>query len=520
MPIVVEVLSGSRRGHRNVFNQPVVTLGRHPGNDVAFDAAAEPLVSAFHAEIRELGPGRLVLEDRGSSNGTFVEGRRVTRVELVGRFEVRLAAQGPRVAVMPLSAIPVQAADAGTAAAGGWPTGIDPLVLTPTADARAGGERRRMDRPPQGAFAEGRPAPEVRVGTAGAVGRGVPEPAPPRRLGTTAYIRAVAGEAVRRTSRRWLAVSLGLGIPLAGAVVLMGLLLAGVVSFGEETGGGAGRPPADGPAAPDPEGAGARQAGAELTPKAIKAVNADAIVLHGAVVGGRSEGFCSGFAMTRRILATNAHCVVEMLRIWKELGEGRGVFAFQNERPGTKYRVLYAMMHPDYRDEDSPRIYPDVGLVLIEGEVDRTVRLAGPERAAAVEAGDPIYLLGFPGTLNNTDSPVATLTEGIVSRVTDLSQRKADPATSLLIQHSAFTTKGTSGSPLFDDRGEVVGINTGYYRGESQQQRLDPVTGRMHEERITTDLQSYAIGMRVDLLHDLLALLCERLGRDAGDPPP
>lgn len=148
---------------------------------------------------------------------------------------------------------------------------------------------------------------------------------------------------------------------------------------------------------------------------------------------------------------------------------------------------------------------------MIEGHTDQQVRLATKARAAKLRVGDRVYLLGFPGALNSTESPVATLTEGIVSRLTDLGQRKAAPEQSVLIQHSAFTTKGTSGSPLLDENGEVIGINTGYYRGESEQQRLDPVTGRVRDEMVTQDLQNYAIGMRVDLVHDLLQLLYERI---------
>jgi S1-C subfamily serine protease len=140
------------------------------------------------------------------------------------------------------------------------------------------------------------------------------------------------------------------------------------------------------------------------------------------------------------------------------------------------------------------------------------VRLAGKERAALLQAGDRVYLLGFPDPLNNIESPLATVTEGIVGRLTDLGRRRADPADAVLIQHSAYTVKGTSGSPLFDENGEVVGVNAGYYRRETEQQRLDPVTGRVRGEMVTQDLQSYAIAMRVDLLHDLLRLANERLG--------
>jgi S1-C subfamily serine protease len=168
-------------------------------------------------------------------------------------------------------------------------------------------------------------------------------------------------------------------------------------------------------------------------------------------------------------------------------------------------------MDPAYKEDDSDNIYRDIGLAVVEGRTPHQVRLASKQRAAELHMGDHVFLLGFPGALNSAESPVATLTSGIIERLTDLAQHKALPEASVLIQHSAYTTKGTSGSPLFDEQGEVIGINTGYYRGESEQQRLDPITGRVRGEMVTQDLQTYAIGMRVDLVHDLLRLLYERI---------
>lgn len=551
MPIVVEVLSGARRGHRVVLHKPVVTLGRHPDNDVVFDALSEAMVSAFHAELREEAPGRWVILDRGSSNGTWAGGDRFTQLAFDGRIEVRLAQGGPRVALMPLLAVPAQAADAVTLPEGPprpQPPAIDPLVVAPTLDTAVSSFRgpgrvgASTDASPPG----GAPASPPVV-SAPAEPRPSPEPAPalptwqrpqalgppagapdgaPFRPGMTAQIRSVAGEIVRRSSRRfWVAVSV-LGVLLAAATTLLGLALTGTLDFGT------GRPNPRTP--PSPTGTAAADAvpstPAAETPgqpqaavKRIVAENKDAIFLLGAEVLGRSEGFCTGFALTSRILATNAHCVLEMQKIWKVLGDGLGVYAYQNEHPGVKHRVQFALMHPGYAEDDSDAIYPDIGLAVLATRTDRQVRLAPKERAAELRVGDRVYLLGFPGALNNTDSPVATLTEGIVSRLTDLTQRKADPAGAVLIQHSAFTTKGTSGSPLFDETGAVIGINTGYYRGEAEQQRVDPVTGRVRDEVVTQDLQNYAIGMRVDLVHDLLRLLYERIpgaqdGPDAGTP--
>ncbi|MFB0537516.1 MAG: FHA domain-containing protein [Anaerolineae bacterium] len=50
-----------------------VTLGRHPNNNIVFDS---DLVSGHHAEIGYEN-GRFVLYDLGSTNGTFVNGRKI-----------------------------------------------------------------------------------------------------------------------------------------------------------------------------------------------------------------------------------------------------------------------------------------------------------------------------------------------------------------------------------------------------------------------------------------------------------
>ncbi|MBI5502025.1 MAG: trypsin-like peptidase domain-containing protein [Deltaproteobacteria bacterium] len=540
MPLVVEILSGSRRGDRLVLEKPTVTFGRHPDNDVVFDGSIETQVSAFHAEAREIGPGRWVFADRGSSNGSWAGAERLRELMLEGRVEVRLAQSGPRLALVPLAAVPAQAGDAFVTPAPlpqpPGASGLDPLVVAPTVDGPAAAWRgpARIGRlivepsPPGGAPVPRPPPGEPAAGRASRVGppegdevppwqRTAPPPGPAMLAGTglpvttTQRIRAVAGDMVRRSSRRfWTAIAV-LAVLLVGTGVLLALVVAGVVSFGEA---GAGAERAQGAAPPAVIDAGATaSAAAPITPSAkeIAAENRDAIFLLGAELLGKSEGFCTGFALTARILATNAHCVIEMRKIWEALGNGQGVYAYQNEHPGVKFRVLFALMDPGYKEDESDAIYPDIGLAVIEGRAPREVRLASKSRALELHMGDHVYLLGFPGALNSAESPVATLTSGIVERLTDLGQRMAPPEGSVLIQHSAYTTKGTSGSPLFNDQGEVIGINTGYYRGESEQQRLDPVTGRVRGEMVTQDLQTYAIGMRVDLVHDLLRLLYERI---------
>lgn len=55
------------------------TIGRAPDNDIVLD---DLLVSRHHAELRRQPDGRVEVSDRGSRNGTFVNGRPVTRALL------------------------------------------------------------------------------------------------------------------------------------------------------------------------------------------------------------------------------------------------------------------------------------------------------------------------------------------------------------------------------------------------------------------------------------------------------
>ena len=78
----------SLSGTKAQFTGTVVTFGRRTGNDVVFDPTRDRLVSGRHAEL-SCRDGRLYLRDLGSSNGTFVNRRRIDGVGLV-RLDIGL----------------------------------------------------------------------------------------------------------------------------------------------------------------------------------------------------------------------------------------------------------------------------------------------------------------------------------------------------------------------------------------------------------------------------------------------
>lgn len=71
-----------------------LTIGRAATNGLALDAATFPGLSAHHARLRREGD-ELVVEDLGSTNGTFVNDERVQRAVLRDGDVLRLSATGP-----------------------------------------------------------------------------------------------------------------------------------------------------------------------------------------------------------------------------------------------------------------------------------------------------------------------------------------------------------------------------------------------------------------------------------------
>ena len=97
--VVIDHVAGSRRGQRQEFAAGVrVRFGRHPECEVSFDPQRDIDASSRHAELRHVEAG-WVLVDLGSSNGTYVEGHRVTETPVVQNVPVSIefGPGGPRI---------------------------------------------------------------------------------------------------------------------------------------------------------------------------------------------------------------------------------------------------------------------------------------------------------------------------------------------------------------------------------------------------------------------------------------
>ena len=90
-------IDGPMKGEIREFSGPVITLGRHPDNDVVFPAGMT-VISRRHAEIRREG-NRFRLLDH-STNGTYVNGRRVEDTFLKDGDVLIIGTDGPKISFL------------------------------------------------------------------------------------------------------------------------------------------------------------------------------------------------------------------------------------------------------------------------------------------------------------------------------------------------------------------------------------------------------------------------------------
>lgn len=99
MSLELHIQTGAQAGRRERFTKSLIAIGRHPLCDFRFDAERDLDVSSRHAEIR-LVEGQYVLHDVGSRNGTWVNGERITAPRTLHTGDVvAFGGTGPRAEV-------------------------------------------------------------------------------------------------------------------------------------------------------------------------------------------------------------------------------------------------------------------------------------------------------------------------------------------------------------------------------------------------------------------------------------
>lgn len=513
--------NSSLAGQTHTFQQAIVRLGRRPDNDIAFNVEADRAVSGHHAKLIVEG-NRLYLEDLGSQNGTYLDGRQVSGKEriLPGQV-VRFGEAGPEF-------LPVLAGDMapapdlnavatpmpgggqyvgaetlqmaiGTAArqerarmaklmavllgclslAGGTTVcllsgGLGLLLnktnqLQASLDSEMEGQQSQVDKRLQ-AYEGELASVKGRVGTAHVeVGKLMQEiELRDRQLKQYATRTDVDKELKDRVEGKLKDKLIKLHAKLEGRLDKMR------------------------------EGASGGNWGA------LVSKYEHSIML--CVGRNRTGGMAIGTAWVVKsegILATNAHVVA--------IFDKYPIRAVIQNKTGTMFKVRRWKAHPKYRAGRTNS--PDVGLVEIDPRTETLLALplAGADELKALTVGSPLGTIGYPGEMMQeyvsssegtgaeikTPKTVATFKVGWIGRIMTYAKTSGtDWTQTRFIQHSASTTGGTSGSPMFNANGNVVALNN------SGLNLFLRTGGRVMRVPSAAEIN---YGIRVDELRDLMS---------------
>jgi hypothetical protein len=480
MKLTIVHTSGTRAGtQRSISSKAVVKLGRHPDNDLVFDAPDDVSVSAHHAEIR-IEQGRAIIADLYSTNGTFVNGQQVSEHPLSPNDVVQFGPQGsgfrveyaaPTMQPAPGSPAAAAAAPVAAAAAAPAPTtdvmpsppGAEPAAPPEPPPPEKPAELPRQEQPPAGEQDGQKKYGQRTVGVM--IQQALEQAGAGKKQGTsksTEYFEALVDKQVKtKTSKLKVIIVISIiGVVVAGGVFAIIMWLNRDVQVTQQINYG-------------------DAAGSSIASQNRYTV----FMLAGAPKSnprGDLMGFCTGFAIAPDLLATNAHCV----RAAK--AKFSTVWALMNGVRKSRYQVTAMVPHPGYTPDS---ISPDVALMRVNTRLEHLVTMADANELTQVAPGAPMFLYGFPGRLNKEEAPEATFIKGDIGRVTTFDQELGDFGHNTLLQHSAYSTGGTSGSPMFNSSGHVIGVNAGGYVEAGEV------------------LHGYNFGMRIDLVHTLYPMI-------------
>lgn len=424
MAIEIRILSGARAGVRERFEKSVVAIGRHPSSDLRFDPERDLDVSGRHAELRGRDE-RWVLHDVGSTNGTFVNGERVAmQRELADGDVISFGDQGPQAEVR--LAVPAIEPEGAPRAVAPPPTVARPSAPSRETPARSTAERvavavREETKWLRKVLAIGAIALLAGVGGAYWLGHreakaqldevlqllALNESATTRlrdrvsRLGDTAFVSALARH---NDSLR--------------AIVKGGTSQARLAAVGAEL-----------------RRSQVQQQGLALLDfSAISDRNDAAVAFIATELDGKAYGGTAFGVGANGLLVTNRHNV-------------RSDSGHAATRIAVKFANTSAYL-PAHVVRESPS--DDIALLKMDRPGDYPV-VAGVSAAMdEARVGSPVVVIGFPHSL---DTPM----EGDVVK-TSLEGGTVSKRVTGLLQIASYAGHGSSGSPVFDSRGWVIGV--------------------------------------------------------------
>ncbi|HEU4721934.1 MAG TPA: trypsin-like peptidase domain-containing protein [Gemmatimonadaceae bacterium] len=458
MTIELRILSGSRAGQRARFDKSLVTVGRHPLSDLQFDPDADLDVSTRHAELRE-ADGAWTVFDQQSTNGTFVNGERIAdHRRLFAGDTLGLGEKGPQMEVHIADAPRPTVAAAGAASA---PPRRDTSVRIAEAVQAETASLKRM-------FALA--------------------------VGSIVVIALVAGALwQRRTSSRerellaLIARSESASVPLMRTVAAMQARDSQFSRLLSERDSAllremqAGRRMVHGNSSPASvaklservaQETRLRQAITQMDFPRVHDLNDPAVAMLASDLDGT---FIAGTAFSISsdgLLVTNRHVV-----------------RTPAGRPPRRLRVLFANT-TEWRAARVVRTSETDDLALLQVDDPSAAGpfpvVAGVSRAARdTRVGSPVASIGYPHAV---DTPMEGAGLEVRARTTTtagtVSKRLGD-----VLQIDSYAGKGSSGSPVFDVRGYVVGV---IYGGEAESRGR--IVYAVPAERLATFLAASGAG--------------------------
>ena len=141
----------------------------------------------------------------------------------------------------------------------------------------------------------------------------------------------------------------------------------------------------------------------------------------------------------------------------------------------------------------------DIAILKLSSKINNKALILG---LSGVSKGDAIYAVGFPSAADDVSVNLAyslddvTITDGIVSSIREGTTMEGANVT--MLQVSSAINPGNSGGPLFNSKGEVVGINT--YTGATPEVQgiywaitIQEVVTLMDQKELSANTSSFPI---------------------------
>lgn len=454
-------------GHSSLAGQSAefadfpVKIGRREGNHIRFDPSRDQLVSGNHAELRLEG-NAVILHDLGSANGTFVNGQRITQpTPVTPRDRVSLGQNGPELLISLMDSAAPAATIVSTPAAVAAP----PPTLPP--------------RPGQAGYDLSAPLPPASPSPSGQVPPALAGPKPVPGVHRPPS-RASQGQAPPKTS---IGMNTLMGVlssergkerkRLLSLLIPIILILIAPLAYFAYTAWI--RPPTSTTILQ----------GESIDWKSLYAKVGKSVylVMIKSAVGPQTTYRRCGTAwsVAPGKLATNAH----VAEIWNEMKQGEEMIARRMDG-GTDpkvvdLRIKSMALHPGYKQHaelslhyrpfdpssnDFESLYSPCDVGILEVHPDDAAK-QGPPLALASEievksitSGYPVAYVGYPveGLGLDNERPASYQNNNEVNRILDIFRGPADPLDALFFGHGLNIVGGSSGSPMVNKNGEVVGL--------------------------------------------------------------